>query len=77
MKAQFAKAMAANIRKIAENTAQIALIDNLPAKAPEHYVARAQMANECDKAESNIAQILMQPGACPAEKRERSLRRYA
>ncbi len=60
MKAKFAKAIAANIRTIAVNTAHVILIDEKVVRDLEYN--RANYVAAVDKAESNIAALLQQPG---------------
>jgi hypothetical protein len=65
MQAKFAKAIAKNIRIIAEETARIAIIDADRdeygcTRCPE---ARVVATHRIDKAEGNIAALLQQPGA--------------
>jgi hypothetical protein len=65
MQAKFAKAIAKNIRIIAEETARIAIIDANRdqygcTKCPE---ARVEATRRIAKAEYNIAALLQQPGA--------------
>jgi hypothetical protein len=65
MQAKFAKAIAKNIRIIAEETARIAIIDTERATYG-HTVsceARVEATRLIDKAEDNIAALLQQPGA--------------
>jgi hypothetical protein len=64
MQAKFAKAIARNIRTIAEQTANIALIDAGRVDGyTQHPTARAEATRSIDKAERNIAALLQQPGA--------------
>jgi hypothetical protein len=65
MQAKFAKAIAKNIRIIAEETARIALIDT-ERQTYGHTIsceARVRCTQAIEKAENNIAALLQQPGA--------------
>lgn len=65
MKAKFAKAIARNIRVIAESTAHMAIIDSkvFPNGKPDSvYEARCTLFDRVEKAEHNIAALLQQPG---------------
>ena len=64
MKAKFAKAIAQNIRIIAESTAAIALIDDKTLKGTiiQLAEARCNYRNAVEQCESNIAGLLQQPG---------------
>lgn len=65
MKSKFAKAIAANIRTLAECQTRLILIDARIGVSSDPCCARAEISRLADKAESNIAAILMQPGAQP------------
>lgn len=64
MKSKFAKAIARNIRVIAENTAMIAMIDHDAQGAgyTRFSESRVECTRAVDKAEQNIAALLQQPG---------------
>lgn len=62
MDARAAKGIAACIRKIAEATAQIAMIDSIHGDKPNFvYVDRVDLVREVEKAEASIASWLQQP----------------
>lgn len=73
MQAKFAKAIAANIRIIAEETARIALMD-YGKKGPMvmetvYAKARVEACRAIEKAEQNIAALLQQPGTWTSNKK--------
>lgn len=68
MQTKFAKAIAKNIRIIAEETARIAIIDT--ERETHGYTvsceARVRATQRVEKAECSIAALLQQPGTSPS-----------
>jgi len=64
MQAKFAKAIAKNLRTMAETAAQVIEIDRLHRQGgPANTAARIDLVRAADTAENNLASLLMQPGA--------------
>lgn len=64
MDSRAAKGIAANIRKIAESTAMVVLIDARVGTSGDEFQmaeARVEYTQDIEKAEKSIAQWLMQP----------------